>query len=151
MSHVKKILIAISFSKYAPANLKYAAGLASDLEAEVIAANVINVRDVKAIGRIESMGYEIDADDYVKGLKKERIDLFEELIKDLSFAKGPPKLVFKVGHPFDQLLKIVKEEAIDLVVMGQKGRTDLEHVLLGSVAEKMIRHSPVPVLIVKPQ
>jgi len=55
-------------------------------------------------------------------------------------------VISKVGHPSDKLIQIIEEEGIDLVVMGAKGRSDLPHALLGSVAQKLFRHSPVPVL-----
>ena len=56
------------------------------------------------------------------------------------------KLILQVGNPTDELLKIIVKEKVDLVVMGVKGRTDLEHILIGSVAEKLFRSSPVTVV-----
>ena len=55
-------------------------------------------------------------------------------------------LIFKVGNPVDELLKLIVKEHIDMVVMGVKGRTGLEHVLIGSVADKLFHNSPVPVV-----
>lgn len=53
------------------------------------------------------------------------------------------------GHPADELLKFSKNAGIDLIIMGTLGKTGLERFLLGSVAEKVIRHSKTPVMIVK--
>ena len=53
---------------------------------------------------------------------------------------------FSGSHSVDELLKTIVKENVDMVVMGLKGRTDLEHVLVGSVAEKLFRKSPVPVV-----
>jgi nucleotide-binding universal stress UspA family protein len=50
------------------------------------------------------------------------------------------------GPPVDEILKYVKKQKIDLVVMGTHGRGPIAHVLLGSVAERVVRHCPVPVL-----
>jgi nucleotide-binding universal stress UspA family protein len=52
------------------------------------------------------------------------------------------------GGAVDEILAHAKEEGIDLIVMGTHGRTGLKHVLLGSVAEKIVRHSPCAVLTV---
>ena len=140
-------MAAIGFSPYAQAILQYATNMATDLNAQLIVVNVINARDVEAVSRIESMGYKVDASDYVKGLKEERKNQLDALMKDITFPEDRLQILFEVGNPFDELMAIIKNEGIDLVIMGAKGRTDLQHVLLGSVADKMTRHSSVPVLI----
>ena len=54
-----------------------------------------------------------------------------------------------VGHPADTIVRIAQERGADLIVMGTHGRTGLQHVLLGSVAEKVVRLAPCPVLTVR--
>lgn len=58
-------------------------------------------------------------------------------------------LVIIKGDPFTHIIKYAKETEMDLIVMGTHGRTGIQHVLLGSVAEKVIRYSPIPVMTVK--
>ena len=143
---VNKILVAICFSEYCADTFAYAAQLALQLQAELMVANVINVRDVHAIGTIESMGYAVSAASYVEAIKEERKNQLLHIIADSGFPKEKIKSVFRVGHPFDELIKMVEEENIDLVVTGSKGRSDHPRLLVGSVAERMFRHSPVSVL-----
>ena len=146
MSATKTIMVAIAFSKYSQGILDYGATLAKDLDADLVIANVINSRDVRAVGKIEAMGYKVDADEYVAGIKEERSDALKKMLQKSEMADERIRAVFKVGHPAEKLLQIIKDESIDLVVMGAKGRSDLPHVFVGSVAEKMFRHSSVPVL-----
>ena len=54
----------------------------------------------------------------------------------------------RVGEPHEVIIEFVREKDIDLIVMATHGRTGFRHLLLGSVAEKVIRNSPVPVLAV---
>ena len=146
MSKVNKILVAICFSEYCADTFTYAAQLALRLQAELMVANVINVRDVHAIGTIESMGYAVSAENYVKAIREERKSQLQHMMADPGFPKEKIKSVFKVGHPLEELIRVVEEEKIDLMVMGSKGRSDHPRVLVGSVADKMFRHSPVSVL-----
>ena len=54
------------------------------------------------------------------------------------------------GEPHREIVKYAQENEIDLVVIATHGRTGLAHMLMGSVAERIVRLSPVPVLAVKP-
>ena len=56
----------------------------------------------------------------------------------------------RVGAPADEIRSFAEEEGVDLIVMATHGRTGLRHIVMGSVAEKVVRHSAIPVLTVKP-
>jgi nucleotide-binding universal stress UspA family protein len=145
MPEVNKILVAICFSDYCPATFLYANRLAMQLHADLVAANVINIKDVQAVSKIEAMGYAVHARDYVQGMIHERTEIFQRMIADSGFPEDKIKILFKVGHPFEELIKVIREEGIDLVVMGHKGKSDHPHLLVGGVAEKMLHHCPVSV------
>jgi nucleotide-binding universal stress UspA family protein len=53
------------------------------------------------------------------------------------------------GDPYAEILRVAQECSCDLIVMGTHGRTGLRRLLMGSVAEKVVRHAPWPVLTVK--
>ena len=53
------------------------------------------------------------------------------------------------GIPFQEILDTAKTQQVDLIIMGTQGRTGLQHVLMGSVAEKVVRLAPCPVLVVR--
>ena len=139
-------MVALGFSEYSEGIFKYADKLAAKLGAELVVANIINSRDVEAVTAITNMGYDLDPERYIKEVKAERQNAFEKIARDSAVARDSIKLVLEVGNPIDELLKIIIDENVNLVVMGVKGRTDLEHILIGSVAEKLFRRSPVTVV-----
>ena len=59
------------------------------------------------------------------------------------------ELLTQVGHPFVQIIRYARENNIDLIVLGTHGRGPIAHMLLGSVAEKVVRKAPCPVLTVR--
>ena len=59
------------------------------------------------------------------------------------------ELVTQVGHPFVEIVRYAREHEIDLIVMGTHGRGPIGHMLMGSVAEKVVRKAPCPVLTVR--
>ena len=146
MDAINRILVAVGFTDYTEELLNYAVRIAESLGAELIVANIINVRDVEAIGTIATMGYEIDSEHYVSGIEEDRRQTLNRILEKISFPADKLHTVFKVGHPVEELLKIAINENADLMVMAIKGRSDLEHILLGSVAEKVFRRSPIPIL-----
>ncbi len=146
MSNIKKILVALAFSPYAEGIFNYAVNVAEHFNAELIVGSVINERDVSAVMTISSLGYDVDGDHYVESIKEERNKMLESYLKASSFDRNRISIVIKVGSPIDELLKLIVKKNVDMVVMGIKGRTNLEHVFVGSVADKLFHRSPVPVL-----
>ncbi len=59
--------------------------------------------------------------------------------------------IIRQGDPRTEIVRCARELGVDLIVMATHGRTGISHVLLGSVAEQVVRYAPVPVLTVKPQ
>ncbi len=61
----------------------------------------------------------------------------------------PAFLVNAKGDPFTEIIRYAKENDTDIIIMGTRGHTGIKHILMGSVAEKVVRYSPQPVLTIK--
>ena len=149
MKAIKKMLAAIDLSNYSRGILEYAEILSEGIGSELIVVNVINNRDIDALQRaaVETDCFNVET--WVEGQKKERLRAIQELLKGLAYPKLPVRVIFRQGVPFRELIKAVEEEGVDLVLMGAKGRSNLEGVLAGSTAEKLFRRCHVPVLTLR--
>ena len=83
----------------------------------------------------------------------ERSDLEDRLEKFVArWLPQHAKLIYKVrfGQPYKEIIKYANQEEVNLIVIATHGRTGLNHLMMGSVAEKVMRLSRIPVLSVKP-
>mgnify|MGYP001824391532 FL=1 len=153
MKLFRQILVACDLSKFTPQVLDYAVILAQNTGARMILANIINPRDTDAIAhaihKTLLVQKEAAPEAFIHQHKLER----EARLKTLIDESGHPglfiKTIVRTGEPFQELINITESEHTELVVMGTRGRSNLQSVLLGATAEKMFRHCPVPLLSVR--
>lgn len=142
---ISKIMVPVAFSKYSLGILDFAADIAEPLGAELKVVNVISDRDLEAVNKITEFGYKVDSEKYLETVKKERRDAITAMADHLTLPDDKVSFSFLIGDPTEELLRFAVEGDVDLVVMGIKAR-DLKHMFAGSVAERMFRRCPVPVL-----
>jgi len=84
-------------------------------------------------------------------VRRDRAEEALTQLRDLMMKsfEGPWEVEVANGHPAETIVRFALERGADLIVMNTHGRTGLQHVLLGSVAEKVVRLAPCPVLTVK--
>ena len=152
---INKILACIDLSEYSLITFEYALEFAKKTRAKIMVLNVINQREINGIDMANGYfpGYytsEVDTQEYVMKLTKERYERLKQLIKE-NFADDESIIDIEIsmGIPSECILNMIKSKEIDLVVMANKGRGNISRFLFGSVAEKVFRHSPVPVVSVR--
>lgn len=147
MIHIKKILHPTDFSNNSQHALKYACAFASHFGSELHLVHVIADLGMVTLPPVD--GY-LPASYYEEARKRAN----EELEKlPGSYLSTEIKVVKKAmeGTVFPEIIQYAQDENIDLLVVGTHGYTGLSHLLLGSVAEKIVRRSPCPVLTVSPE
>ncbi len=151
MVKVKRILTCIDLSDYSEEVLDYAVTLARMFRAEVVIFNVINKREIDGVVAAGQYYPElVNVTTFMQRAKADRRSRIENLLESVYSGNGIGTVIrIQTGVPFEEILVAINEEKVDLVVLGNKGRTNLARTLLGSHAEKVFRHSPVPVLNVR--
>lgn len=146
MINLNRILLPTDFSPHSRHAQNYACAFAESFGAELHLLHV--VQDLVAMVPEPGLAFPPPGD-YMK-------DLTESAQRSLATVPDPAWAAGKTivrsvrqGPPFLEIIRYARENDIDLIVLGTHGRTGLTHVLLGSVAEKVVRKAPCPVLTVR--
>ena len=143
---IQRILCPIDFSDSADHAMRYAAALAETFSAELTLLHVV-APIVAALPGETALPNTLQADlDELTDACRERM---EKTVGALATSGLTVQHKVLNGVPFIEIIRYAREAETDLIVMGTHGRTGLGHLLIGSVAERVVRKSPCPVLTVK--
>jgi nucleotide-binding universal stress UspA family protein len=145
---ITRILVPIDFSPSARAALEYAAFLTARFGA---ALDVLHVWEPPGYVGPDTLAL-LPVSAGQPGWDQTRGEVSREVEQFLGKAGAKPKnlsIRVEAGEPSDTILHIARETSVDLVVMGTHGRTGLSRLLIGSVAEAVLRRSTCPVLTIR--
>lgn len=142
---MKTIIVPVDFSEYSEYALNVAAVLAGKLDANILVLHMLELSTVHAYGK-ETQNDHIEKTLFYTKLAEKKFDEF--LRKDYLNGISVTPIIrhFKV---FSELGEVASENNANLIVMGSKGSSGISEFFIGSNTEKVVRHSEIPVLVVK--
>jgi universal stress protein A len=144
MIAIKNILVATDFSEPSGVAMAYGRDLAKSNRARLHVLHAVDDVNVHASmdgGFVGDLQIQLEA-----GARRD----LDALMRDDDFtALGAVAVVTRGANPADAIIEYAKANSIDLIVTGTHGRAGIQHVLMGSVAERVVRTAPCPVLTVR--
>jgi nucleotide-binding universal stress UspA family protein len=153
---VKKILVPTDFSEQANFALDFAYQIARKSDAEIYLLNVIDYPGLSTawsggmnvIGGAEPPFDNMD-ESFVTGLIDKAREEMRAMVKNLNEQNVIIHELVEIGNPYYMITEKIENENVNLVIMGSKGASGLEEVLIGSNTEKVVRHAKCPVITIK--
>ena len=146
MIEIKKILFPLDLTENSSKILPYVLSVSEKYNSQIYLIHV--VQDLNKWGKLYVPHPSLDKfqEEAIKNAEKAMDKICENQLQSCpNFQKRVVS-----GDTVDEILKIIESENIDLLIMGTHGRKGLEHVIFGSVAENVVKKSPVPVLSINP-
>ena len=138
----KTVLCPTDFSEESYRAIEYGVRFAKGADGQVLVAHVIHMPS----GEL----YQPDGHVLTFNEAKRRAQALLEEVRQQRMSNYPRcELLVDIGDPYALLMAIAAERKVDLIVISTHGRTGLQHLVMGSVAEKIIRHAPCPVFVVR--
>jgi len=148
MFKIKNILLPTDFSKTSLTAAEYAVELADEYKATLHVLNVLE--KTPPILAIRSL--DLSREKIIESIDADAQSHLSEAVKKIKKIKDVEIIpIIRKGIDYEEIIKYSKEKKIDIIVIATHGRTGLIHTLLGSVAEKVIRYSKIPVLVTTPR
>ncbi|MDD5713088.1 MAG: universal stress protein [Smithellaceae bacterium] len=141
----RKILYPTDFSESAGKALEYVKQLREAGAQEVVVISVIDKRSLDYLGAYKAVNFLQMEKEIENEVRQELLAVKEKLERE-GFGV---KVRLEKGNPLQEILRAEKEEDVSLIVIGSHGKSNIEEMFLGSVAEKVTRKARKPVLIVK--
>lgn len=148
MLRLKKILYPTDFSEYSLAVLPFAVGLTQQNDAELYCLHVVEMPRQEYLIGDYMVPLDVPHVPEDKIIRTARARLEKFVAENLSKLDKVTSRVL-IGTPFVEIIRYAKDQFIDLIVIGTHGHSALAAMLLGSVAEKVVRKAPCPVLTVR--
>ena len=153
---MKKILVPTDFSEQAGYALDFAYQIAIKSTAEIILINVVDYPGLSSafgggmnvIGGAEPPLDNLD-ESFINNLLSRSKEEIKAMTQKLDQGSVKIKQVVEVGNPYFVISEKIEQENVNLVIMGTKGATGLEEVLIGSNTERVVRHAKCPVITIK--
>ncbi|MBN2541428.1 universal stress protein [bacterium] len=146
MEAIEKIICPVDFSEPSKIALKEANALALQYSAELLVVHIVEPI-LTLYGKIEPGSVDVPV------YEEERRKIAEKMLHDLVEEKVSKKLkvtaILETGDPVDEIIRIVEDEAADIIVIATHGRKGFSHFVFGSVTEKIIRLAPCPLLVIR--
>jgi nucleotide-binding universal stress UspA family protein len=147
MISIKRILFPTDFSDCAKTAEAYALALTEQFQAELHVLNVL----ADALMLMPEPGSALSLpQNYLLDLKQEAERALDKVLPDAAKSGRKVVRVLRMGNPYAEIIQYAEETETDLIVVGTHGRGAFAHLLLGSVAEKVVRKAHCPVLTVRP-
>lgn len=146
MITLRRILVPVDFSQHSEQALKYAAALAEKFGAELF---LIHVFQDLTVYQTEVVSGAPPIMPPVEQLTASIRGDMARLVQEKNLQRFATHTEIVEGAPVEEIVDYAKEKDIDLIVLGTHGRGWLAHVIMGSVAEKVVRKAPCPVLTVR--
>lgn len=144
---LRQILVPLDFSAHAMKALHYATGFARLSGAKLILLHV-----TEPIVYPSDFGYvPLPPNTLEENFQRDARDRLEAVAAEQVKAGVTCEVALRLGKPYHEIAAAAREHQVDLVVITTHGYTGLTHVLLGSTAERIVRHAPCPVLVVRYQ
>jgi len=141
---IKKIVVPVDFSNCSREGLRYAIGFANEFDARIILLHAMYLGYVYS-----SEGTAIyDIPSLQKAARKTAGRKMRELIRSVNFGAVKFETAFTEGSPVIDICAFAKDHDVDLIITSTHGFTGFTHVLIGSIAERVVRHAPCSVLVV---
>ena len=139
-SQFKRILIGYDGSAQAEKAIESALALAQSLDAKVL---------VFAVARPPEPATMVELDAMLDDAREHFEEHFKRIVQRAKELGVELETDIAVGHPVEQIVHRAESEHVDLIVLGRRGKSRFEKMLVGSTAEKVLRYAHCPVMVVK--
>ena len=144
----KKVLVPLDGSELSESALTHVTDIISDCHAaDVVLIRIKEPLDPNVIGTLDAK-VAVELDEAYRDEAARYLDKVVEILKEKGIAAKTEVLS---GNPAEEIIKYSQKNDIDLIIMSTRGRSGISRLVFGSVAEKVIRNSTVPVLIKPPR
>jgi nucleotide-binding universal stress UspA family protein len=142
---LNKILVPVDFSDFSAKALDYALAFADQFGARLVLLHVVEPAVYPESYMLVATALDDLSRDLLRGAQQKLGELSQARIGD----RVPSESLVRLGRPYSEIAAAASELDVDLIILATHGYTGLKHVLLGSTAERVVRHAPCPVLTVR--
>jgi len=145
MLELRHVLCPIDFSEFSVRAYRFALSLAQHHRAKLVAQHVVELWQYPSVSFAASATvYE----EFSRALREKAKQQLQELVKNYTHDEIQPECIVQQGIAADSILAFAEAQKADLIVMGTHGRRGFDHLMLGSVTERVLRNASRPVLAV---